>query len=809
MNGFKARSEIFFGKLGVFFFENRFKTIFLFILLTIAGFSTLKNLMLDVRIEGFLKENDTTLMDYDKFREDFVNDELIVLGIKGDEIFSIDFLKKLKNLHDELESQIPYLDDITSLINVRNTRGEGDELVVEDLLENFPESMEELSVIKKRVGENVLYKNLVISEDFKNTSIVIQLLTNSPKETMDYMEEFGAEDLKQQEFKKLTMQQSGEAVEKVYEIIKKYKSDDFKITVSGTAAVNHFLVRLIPKDVQKFLLLVYLGVIVLLFLIFRRISGVLFPVIIVSLTLIFTLSLFSIFQVAIKLPTQTLPSFLLAVSVCYSVHILALFYYSMQNGESKKEAVENSMSHSGMAILLTGITTAAGLFSFSGSDNAPVGELGIFAGAGVFIAVFLTFILLPALLSFVPEGKKVKNLKKISFLDPWLKKCAEFSTRKSSLILVISLIIAVTSFFGFQYIEFSHNTLKWLPATSFIRQDTESIDESLRGSVSMEVIIDTKKENGLYEPSVLRAIEKASKRIENLSTDKVFTGKAWSLVEILKETNQALHGNDKSFYKIPETRDLCAQELFLFSNSGSDDLEDFTDSSFSKARLTVKLPFRDAVAYHEYIQKVDEVLKDELPGISVESTGIAMIYARVIATTIEGMKISYIIAISIVTILMIFLLGNIRVGLLSMVPNLFPIIVITGLAGYLRIPFSLFIMLIGNIVIGLAVDDTIHFMHNFKKYHDEGFSCRESVEKTLLTSGRAMLLTSMILSGGFFIYLFSALNNLKDFGIMAGVAVLLALGADFFITPALMAVFFKESEDENKEVVENGLNQAV
>ena len=790
-----------FESTGLFCYTHRIKVLVLFAVLVALTLTTFKHLRMDVSIEGFLRKDDPVLTKYEQFRRDFGSDELIVVGIRGDDVFELNFLKKLKQLHDDLKAGVPYVDDITDLINIRHTRGERDTLVVEDLFENFPSSQQDAERLRQRAMTNALYKNLVISEDATTTSIVIRLLSFSPQSPQsqgDILSGFdaasAAPETGQSAHQRLSVAESGEAVEKAMAIVAKYDSKDFDVKVSGTAAVDHFLVNIIPKDTKKFLLLAYLTVIVLLGIVFRRVSGVLFPVIVVSLTLIFTLGLFALFKVPIKLPTQTMPSFLLAVSVCYSVHVLALFYYYTGQGHAKKEGLAITLSHSGKAIFLTGITTAVGLLSFSGSKNAPIGELGIFASSGVLISTVITFTLLPCLISFLPEAPPKKSVTSPTLLDRCLIHIATFATHRAKWILGVTLLILMISAIGFNRIEFSHNTLKWLPASAAIRQDTEYLDHAMKGTVSMDIIINTQKENGLYDPKLLAKIDNVSKRIENFSTDKVTTGKAWSLAEILKETHQALHGNNPDFYTTPTDKALSAQELFLFSNSGSDDLEDFTDSGFTKARISVKLPFTDAKAYHDYIKQVDTILKESFPNISVTSTGLIMIYAQVIANTMQDMKISYMIAILAITVLMTLLFGDIKVGLISMLPNLFPIIVIVGIAGFFNVPFSLFIMLIGNIVIGLAVDDTIHFMNNFTAHFKQGDSIRSSVEKTLLTSGRAMLLTTLILSCSFFIYLFSSLNHLNDFGILAGIAVILALIADFLIAPALMTMFYSRNQ---------------
>jgi len=729
----QKKTGMFFRNTGLLFYDHRLKIIFIFIVLILLSLQSLKNLRMDVSIEGYLKKDDPTLTNYHQFRKDFNNEELIVIGVETDKPFELSFLKKLKQLHDELAAKVPYIDDITSLVNVRNTRGEKDNLIVEDLLERFPATSQEAEVLKQRTAENEFYKNLVISQDLKTTAIVIRLLSFSPQTTGNLMEEFetspGAG--KDEELKKLSVKETGAAVEMASEIIEKYRAQDFRISLSGTAAVDHYLITIIPVDTKKFMKFAYLTVIVLLALIFRRFSGVMIPLVIISMTLIFTLAFFAVTGVPIKHPTQTLPSFLLAVSACYSIHILALFYYYLDKGISNRQAAGDAMAHSGKAILLTGITTAAGLLSFAGSRNAPVGDLGFFAGSGVFVAVFLTLILLPCLVSFVPVKKGQKKTDN-PLLDRILIRIAGFSTQNALRIIVFFTLVLVLCVAGFSMIQFSHNTLKWLPKSAAIRTDTERLDDRLKGTIS----------------------------------------------------------NDDSMYRIPDKRDLLTQELFLFSNSGSDDLEDFTNSIFSKARITVKLPFVDAIAYNEYIREVNTLLKKEFPDVSVTTTGLLMIYSQVIANTISDMKLNYLIALTIITSLMTLVVGDIRIGLISMIPNLFPIIGIIGIAGFLKVPFSLFIMLIGNIVIGLAVDDTIHFMYNFKLYYFQGNSCQKSVEKTLLTSGRAMLLTSMILCSGFFVYMFSSLYHLKDFGMLAGFAVLLALIADFFLTPALMTVFY-------------------
>ena len=307
----------------------------------------------------------------------------------------------------------------------------------------------------------------------------------------------------------------------------------------------------------------------------------------------------------------------------------------------------------------------------------------------------------------------------------------------------------------------------------------------------MAIIIDTGKENGLYDPDLLNRMEETAAYLETLEAGKVFAGKAWSLTTILKETNRALHENRQEFYAIPQNRNLIAQELLLFENSGSDDMEDFTDSQFSKACLMVKLPFLDIVAYTEFFEKVNDYLREMYPDVKITVTGMSAIMFRTVNNATASMGKSYLYALGVITILMIILIGRVRIGLLSMIPNLAPIIATLGVMGWFAIPMNLFTMLVGNIAIGLAVDDTIHFMHNFRRYFEESGDAKAAVMETLHTTGRAMLITSCVLSIGFFIFMFATMNNLIQFGFLTGLVIILALFADYFIAPALMVIVNK------------------
>lgn len=803
MANLRNRIEEWFESSARVLYRNKFKAVIMMLLIIASIVSQISKLTVDVSTEGFMHENDPARISYNAFREQFGRDELILVAIDSQNVFDRDFLGKLKALHNELRENVPFVEDITSLVNARNTRGEGDELIVEDLLEDWPETDEEIALLKERVFDNPMYKNLLISGDGKITNIVIKTQTYSPIGSDDdvlegFEGDFKGDSTYMDESDKrpfLTEEENSRAVRAAHRIAEKYHTQDFQVYITGSAVVTHFLKRYMLKDMLRFLSLVFAAVIIFLFVMFRRISGVLLPIMIVFLSLISTISIMAAFGVPLKMPTQILPSFLLAVSVGYSVHILAIFYYHYSKGNNKEDSIAYSIGHSGLAILMTAATTAGGLFSLSISDVAPVADLGIFAGIGVLLSMLYTIVLLPALLAAVPVVAKRGKIKPEGMLiDRLLAKVGMISTGNPIAVLLVSFALIAISIVGITKIRFSHDVLRWFPKNNSIRIATEKIDRELRGTVNLEVIVDTGRENGLYDPHLLNRLDETAAYLETFVADSVFVGKAWSIATILKETNRALNENRKEFYSIPQDRRLIAQEFLLFENSGSDDIEDFTDSQFSNARLTIKVPFVDAISYIEFIDVLDEYLQKNYSDVKVAITGMGVLFFRTITNAIASMTKSYIYALVVITILMILLIGHLRIGLLSMIPNLTPIIITLGVMGWFDIPMSLFTMLVANIAIGLAVDDTIHFMHNFRRYFEESRDAQYAAMETLHTTGRAMLVTSCVLSIGFFVFLFAQMNNIIHFGLLTGLTIVMALLADFFISPSLLMILNKQKK---------------
>jgi predicted RND superfamily exporter protein len=352
-----------------------------------------------------------------------------------------------------------------------------------------------------------------------------------------------------------------------------------------------------------------------------------------------------------------------------------------------------------------------------------------------------------------------------------------------------ALILFAMSIYYTGQVSYSHNVLSWINEKEKITADVPYIDTHLNGTIMLEVILDTGKTDGLKDPLFLSQLQAFKQKIMAYADAHLYVGKVYAIDDIIMEVNQSLNGNDPKSYAVPQIRAAVSQELLLFENSGSDDLERFTDRDYRVARVSIKTPWTDAVYLKIFVAHVQALAKSCFPdGTSNVVTGIPARLSRSIPASLHSMAKSYVAAFLVITLLMIIHVGNFKIGLLSMISNLLPIFMTMGIMGVFHIRLDMSTIMIGSIAIGIVVDDTLHFMYNFRKYFDQTGDASLAIEKTMLGTGRALLLTSVILSAGFFILMTASLSLLVVFGWLTGLTIVFALLADFIVNPALMVL---------------------
>ena len=791
MKTMKDTIENGFERLAYITYGHPYKTLIITLLLSVALFSQIFNLRVDVTEENMFHHDDPTFKEYAGFKDQFGRDDVVVIGIKSSNTFSVSFLEKIKKFHLDLEEETPFLDEITSLYNATAITGSRNELIVKDLMEDWHGGHDEVEAIRSFVLSNSLYLNRLISEkgDFTVVAVKADVYLDGNGSTID---ESLSQDENRSAISNLQMQQFVEALEKTS---RRYDSEDFQLFITGSPVIEKEHVSSIHSDIGLMIVLATVMIFVLLFVVFRRVSGVLFPLLVVASSLTAVLSLMALLGLPISPASQAIPPFILTVGVGDAVHLLTIFFRQLKQTENKQQSLVYALKHSGLPMLFTSLTTAGAFASFYGAELKPISDIGIVTPIGVLLAFVYTVVLLPALISLTgfKTGSLAKRQQETS-IDKALIEIGGFAVNHSKKIVFISLLLAGVSLVGASKLGFSYNMLSWFPEDRKIRQDTERFDAEMGTSITIEVVLDTKKENGLYDPEFQSRLEQLNKYAEGLSKGDFQVARSVSIVDTLKQIHMALNENDRQFHSVPKNREVIAQELLLFENSGADDLEDLVDSQFSKARITIYIPWEDAVNYLWLTETLRlEVNRIFGETVTVSITGSANLTGKSVLGMMNSMARSYVIASIVIVVLMILMIGSVRVGMLSMIPNFLPIMMTLGTMGFLGLPLDMFTILLGGIALGVAVDDTVHFMHTFRRVYLRSRDVEAAVRHTMQLVGRALLFTTIALSGGYFVLVFASMNNLFKFGIVIGITILMAFLADIIISPALMALVYKNT----------------
>ena len=715
-----------------------------------------------IRIDGsdeaFLFEQDPVRIAYEDFRSLFGGDETIILIVQTPELYRLDTLAELERLHLDLEHEVPDVRKVDSLYRARHTDGRDDLFIVDELSTVWPRSDEALTRFREMVAAHPLYTGLFIGSVANTTALYVWLEADVSDLALNVA-----------------------AVERVAD---RYRSDELEIFLSGGAFAEVNIFRSIQEDI---LILVgaSLGIIALtIYIIFRSIAAVILTSVVVFLSLGCTVGAMALIGIPITLPVQVLPSFLLAVGTCDVIHILTQYRRSLAAGTTRAGAVAYALGHSGIPVLLTSLTTAGGLLSFVFSGLAPVAHFGIAGPMGVLFALLFTLTLLPALLVLlpVPSGRVVAP-------SALMTRCADLASRHPRHVVVSGFIVAGVFGIGIARLDFGHDPLSWFPATHPVREGLTAMEDNLGGSQAYDILVDTGAMDGVREPELLHAIDDFQRWSESVTDGPVAVAKSIAVPDAIKEINQALHAGAKSYYVVPDDELLVAQELFLFESSPSDDIEDLTDRHFQTARITLRVGEHDGIEGVSFIARVADALEEFIGSLAhTVITGGAAVTARTYSEILPSMAKSYAFALLAITPLIMLLLRSVRRGLIAMAPNVLPILMTLGLMGWLGIALDISSMMIAAIVIGVAVDDTIHIVHGISRDRAASETAAEAIHKTLATTGRAIAYTTLILAFGFAVNAFSTMANLVHTGMLTTFAIVCAFVFDVTVTPALLVL---------------------
>ena len=706
---------------------------------------------------------------YNEIKTVFGNDEFFIISFEKDTLFTPENLNLLVKITKEIQD-LEEVRDVKSLASVDDTIGGEDYFEVRRFLEIIPEEEATLSLLKKRAIQNLLYVNNLISKDGKTAAIIVYAYDRPDDEG----------------YRKNLMH-------KCMEVLRENNDSDTKFWVAGWTSTNLYLSQYLKEDMALFIPLTYLLIGMCVFAFFRNGWLTLLAVLNISVCMGSTMGLFYLCGIALNNVTTIVPPLIMALALCDTVHIFTHMEKDLLDRfKNKKGALYHVLESVLVPCFLTTFTTAVGFISLCVSDLAPIREFAFMASAGmVFEFLFSFFFLVPLMLFFSPEKLFVYQ-KEQNRGAAFLETIVAFVKKNAKSIVAVSTVLMVVSAWFASSIHVETNLLEFFKKTSPVRKSLSHIEKRLSGIATLDISLKAKEPDALLRPENLLIMDEIQTYISLQPSVDV----TLSFVDFIKDINESFHNENKAFYTIPDSRDLISQYMLLYD---SEDISEFINSDYSHGRISVRL--------HEYSSAAQKKLvfniRDHISGmgkndLDIVVTGRAVEDVNTIDALVDGQVTSMLLAGTIIFGVIFFALRSFSIGLLSFIPNLFPIVINFGIMGALGIPLNTATSLISAVAIGIAVDDTIHFLFEYKSLRASGMSIDLSVERTIDKKGRAILTSSLILCIGFGVMVFSRFIPIVNFGSLSAVIMITAVIGDLIVLPS---VLFSFSERGTKSIV--------
>ena len=716
-------------------------------------------------------------------REDIL---IVLVKSKSGNLWTNANLETLSKLTKELWT-VDYTNRVDGLANFNYTLAKGDDLKVSEFLSDLPYDAKKLEEKKKLVLEDPLMTKFLISQKLDMTQITMKII--APQDFPNAFPDAKAATLK--------------VVEKITK-----ENSDFQVMLAGSVMLNNAFLEFAMNDQKTLVPLMFLFIVITMTLMLRSVVGMLLPMIVLITSIIFPMLLFmGIFGMPLNNASANTMQLMVAIAIADSIHIMAVFLRNMRHGMTREEAIIDTLDKNYLACLLTSVTTAIGFYSLVTQSMPPFRDLGLFAGTGTVYAWFASIFTLPALLAVIPFKKHPKAAS-ADFEDgvptKGYERFVDFIFKYKRAILIVWIISCVGSVAYLFKINVDNNTMAYFDKKSDFRIASDYIDKNILGTMPFEFNFRAGGTGKAYEPEFLNKVEKFTNYLMS-KPEYAFTHVS-SILDIVKRMNKTMHAEDPKEYRIPipekgtDTRKLIAQYMFLYKSNlpqGSD-VTNLIDADDSMVRIT---GFARAQTSNEQVKNAKEInawLDKEIPEVKARAIGIPVMFALLMSQAIPGMIVSMLTSFLLITVSMIWGFKSLKIGLLSMIPNVWPVLFLYGLLGVTGYTVDLGVSVVGMITLGIAVDDTIHFLAKFLRAHRSGKNNKEAILHTLRETGGALIMTSVILVVGFGILIFSGFLINANMGMLSAIIIALALLADFVITPAVLITLFKEKDfDEN------------
>ncbi|WP_324172545.1 efflux RND transporter permease subunit [Sulfurimonas sp.] len=743
-------------------------------LMIIALFvANIKNAGMETDFDIWFDKDSKVMKNFKHFKSTFGSDDRLLLAMRSEDgIFNKKTLKSIQSITDELwqTKYIARVDSITNFQYAHVSSEDPDEIIVEDFLDDIDNiSDADLKIKEKIARTDTQTKNLLISADGKSAVIIARMVYSQGIEPKSYIALYNKANI----------------------LIDKYKLDGVEYHNIGVPAGTNAFVKAITSNVKTFLPMILLVIIVLLAVIFRSILSVLLPLGVVILTVLFIAGL--TFGLGYKLNTITtmFPIFIIAIGIADSIHIFWVWKHKRQEGMNNQDSILFSIEKNFFPAFITSLTTFVGFLSLGISKIVPLQAFGLTLASGALMAFILSVTLLPALLSIINPNIKVQK-KKTDNLENFIKKYTQFISRNDKTIIIIFLLIIGIIFIGFKDVVIDTDFMKQFSKETQIRKSADFVEKNIGGTLSIEIIIDSKEPSGVNKPDLMQDVENFN---EEFKAEFPRVRHMGSLTQVVKKYHKLMNGDKEEFYKIPDSKELISQYMLLYALSLPQGMgiNDMMDVNSRYLRVTAMINIASELEKLE-MYKWTQNWWTTHSNYTATIEGLPMISGHMRTELTDTLIKSISLALVLVTLIFWFTFKSKFFMIVSTIPNVAPLFIAIGITGWLGVNVDLGMAIVFVIIIGIAIDDTVHFLSKYKSAQEKGKNVTDSIEESLLLGGNAIVITTIILVLGFGTFLFSDFSMYYNFGLMSSIALSFAMILDVLLLPAILIYLDKRKK---------------
>ena len=740
------------------------------LIFTVLAGSQLQHLKSETDIESMLPRTLDAYVNKKVLEEKFGAADMVVIGIVNEKegIYSPGSLKIVAEMSDWMQQQPEFetlaLNDLLSLSTIKDIHGTADGLDVEQFMEEPLSAPDEIAHLRERMRAFGVYDGVIVSEDGKGSILIVKPKPNS-RHLYGVIHE--------------------KVMAKVAEIESRGGAEQFY--VSGRPIIESVFGRYMQSEMQRLMPMVILFLFVLLFLAFRSPRGMLLPIGVVLVAEVWTLGSMAFFEVPIYTVTTMLPVLILAIGIADSVHFMLRERLLSHQPEfqDRRERLIEVMHELWKPMLMTSVTTGVGFLSLAASDLVPVKFMGIFIALGILYALLVTKLFLPAMLMLLPDRTERERKPIFSRYVTWLGDLVLNHPRRILIGFGLLLLLAVV---GLVRLETNASLVaQFKPGDPLLAADT-FLNDRFVGTTTLDVMIDTGKQDGLLDPGFLSKLAEMQEVVEAHPE----VGDSTSIAELLASMNKAMHEDREEWRRVPGSADLVAQYLLLYSFSGApSDFDTFITGDYRQAHLRISLKTDETAvvdALLTQLQAKTAIWFPESEGYSVAWAGTAYTIYRLAELIINGMAASLLFSIIAIFLICWWMFRSIKVAVLAMIPVTMAVVFNYGTMGNVGIPLDIATALTGAMALGIGVDFAMHYLYRYRFLRQQGMEYPAAIRQTNGSVGHAILFNAVIIIGGFMVLLGAELYPQMKLGSLVAATMAVCYLASCYLFPVLLGL---------------------